>query len=92
MLGGHVRSIVSLGLEPLLVLFDKQRVPSHLFLQRVRMQLGSGQQVEREIDSARAMNRWYKNSLPEGRPFRIISGDQLPSCRGPYRHHGRDLS
>jgi hypothetical protein len=45
MLGGHVRSIVSLGLEPLLVLFDKQRVPSHLFLQRVRMQLGSGQQV-----------------------------------------------
>jgi hypothetical protein len=21
-----------------------------------------------------------------------INGDQLPSCRGPYRHHGRDLS
>ena len=45
MLGGFVGSIVSLGLVSLPVLFDKYRVASHLFLHRVRMQLGSGQPV-----------------------------------------------
>jgi hypothetical protein len=38
-----MRLIVSLGLERLLVLFDKYRALSHQFLHIVRMQLGSGQ-------------------------------------------------
>jgi hypothetical protein len=52
MLGWFMRSIVGLGLERLLVVFNKYRVPSHLLLHSFRVQLGS----ERGYRSARMIS------------------------------------
>jgi hypothetical protein len=104
MLGRYVRFIVSAGLERSIAIFDKYYASSHLFLHALDAtgirKLGlsvEASDFRRWISPVKyaaraAMNRWYKNSLPEGRPFRLISGDQLPSGRGPCRHRGRDLS
>jgi hypothetical protein len=39
---------------------------------------------------------YFGNPQLGGKPHwavaQIVSGDQLSSCRGPCRHHGRDLS